>query len=505
MNVEPIGTITKFYPFLDQVSRLQTEDIVSSALNYRDFVMKLVDLVCSHESSLQMFFMAMIHAWDLDDAGIWETIRPKCAEYPLTKPWSFWGGDHMDLEACEQAHDEALSLDPDILMRLHLNIFGLNAFYQKPHIWIEYQKRTLGMIEEHPELKCFSLRALNSRLKGFSRSSTGNQDEIMNWYQTTKKIARECGDVYHEARATQHLGQALTSIDLNKAMKSFEEACQIFQSLDDKSNAAYTIIDIAEIYGIKGEYDLAIEFSFKAVDYAPKHWGIGGYVDTGVANSVARICNLVDLPDQALEWTRWKTESSPNWENDSPIYIARLKLEMARAHTKLGQYVEAHDYLEQAHSLILSIGMDVGLAYYNGVLGAYDLATGNPNSAMHYLEQSLQEFERLNASPLMTTCCLLDLTRTEIVIISENNDYSNPETSGQWMTKLDQHARENEFPGVMMQHALLKAEYQEQIGETEAAILTLQDALTFSDSPGVKTLRERILKRLDELETSVKA
>jgi hypothetical protein len=73
------------------------------------------------------------------------------------------------------------------------------------------------------------------------------------------------------------------------------------------------------------------------------------------------------------------------------------------------------------------------------------------------------------------------------------------------MTKLDQHARENEFPGVMMQHALLKAEYQEMIGETEAAQLTLQDALTFTDSPGVKTLRERILKKLDELEPSVDA
>jgi hypothetical protein len=50
-----------------------------------------------------------------------------------------------------------------------------------------------------------------------------------------------------------------------------------------------------------------------------------------------------------------------------------------------------------------------------------------------------------------------------------------------------------------MQHALLKAEYQELIGELEAAQITLQEALKFTDSVGVKTLRERILKRLDDL------
>jgi hypothetical protein len=79
------------------------------------------------------------------------------------------------------------------------------------------------------------------------------------------------------------------------------------------------------------------------------------------------------------------------------------------------------------------------------------------------------------------------------------------ESSGQWMTRLEVHSREKNFPGIKMQHALLKAEYQTQIGETEAAQLTLQDALTFTDSPGVKTLRKRILKKIDELETSVKA
>jgi hypothetical protein len=72
------------------------------------------------------------------------------------------------------------------------------------------------------------------------------------------------------------------------------------------------------------------------------------------------------------------------------------------------------------------------------------------------------------------------------------------------MNRLDSHAKKKNYHGIRMQHALLKAEYQDQIGATKSAQLTLQDALTFTDSLGVKTLRERILKKLDELETSVK-
>jgi hypothetical protein len=87
---------------------------------------------------------------------------------------------------------------------------------------------------------------------------------------------------------------------------------------------------------------------------------------------------------------------------------------------------------------------------------------------------------------------------------SKNKSNVKPESSGPWMTRLEAHAREKNYPGIKMQHALLKAEYQEMIGEAEAAQLTLQDALTFTDSPGVKTLRTRIVKRLRDLETSVK-
>ncbi len=100
---------------------------------------------------------------------------------------------------------------------------------------------------------------------------------------------------------------------------------------------------------------------------------------------------------------------------------------------------------------------------------------------------------------------LIALAKAEILMTKKSKGQGDLESSGPWMTRLGIHSREKDYPGIKMQHALLKAEYQTQIGETESALMTLRDALTFTDSPGVKTLRARILQRLDELETSVKA
>jgi hypothetical protein len=68
------------------------------------------------------------------------------------------------------------------------------------------------------------------------------------------------------------------------------------------------------------------------------------------------------------------------------------------------------------------------------------------------------------------------------------------------MTRLRKHAHEKNFKGIMMEHALLKAEYQTLIDEHEAAKQTLSDALEITDSLTVKTLRKRIENKLKELE-----
>ena len=132
------------------------------------------------------------------------------------------------------------------------------------------------------------------------------------------------------------------------------------------------------------------------------------------------------------------------------------------------------------------------------------MATNNLETGFQSLAEALKEAERLSYQTFVNNI-LLELTKAEVRNFNKLQQGSTAESSGPWMTRFGIHAREKNYPGIMMLHALLKAEYQEMIGETEAAQLTLQDALTFTDSPGVKTLRERIMERLKDLETSVDA
>ena len=101
---------------------------------------------------------------------------------------------------------------------------------------------------------------------------------------------------------------------------------------------------------------------------------------------------------------------------------------------------------------------------------------------------------------LHSVSCLVDLAKAEVKSYDIGGDL---DTSGPWMVKLEQLARERDYPGILMEHALLKAEFQMKQGAPDAARKTLTDALNIYDSPSVKTLRKKIEERLQSLKTDV--
>lgn len=173
---------------------------------------------------------------------------------------------------------------------------------------------------------------------------------------------------------------------------------------------------------------------------------------------------------------------------------------VARVLIQLGRIEEGTERLDIAHLKIIkqNIGLDMDLARYNYVRGLQELALGDSNSALLTLKQALIEADRLNEAILLNRY-LIALTKAELMNVKKSASLEI-DSSGTWMTRLRNHAIERDYPGIKIQHALLKAEYQVLIDEHEAAILTLRDALTYSDSNGVKTLRERIHHQLKKLE-----
>jgi tetratricopeptide (TPR) repeat protein len=489
--LEPIGTITKFYPFLSKETVETIEDLIVEAEDYRDFVHNLIQSIEQESMTTEISQFAVLQtdvAFRLDD-DIWSLIRSRCDEDVITRPWSFFNDPEFsflrELEKFEKTVQESLNSGPSNWIRLHLHLIG--GFMGT---WVDYKKHIDSaheLISTEPELECFSPHLCY--IEQYVKRREGDIDGILKGYQNGLEIAERNDDVYWKAILLQGKAMALQESNPHEALELLNEALELSKSICTIVHSQKIISDMGHIHSILGEYDLALAFYLEGVELA------SGVVRKGVSvidttASVAGIYCDLDQPLDALEWIKWY-KGLKAW--------GRIKSIETRVLIQLDQLDEVPDLLEKYHSLVLERGIDVEYAYYNYIKGLYEFALRDTENASQSIEQALSEFERLSYARSVNRA-LLALTQIEVVSERDSKATQDVDSSGPWMNRLETHAREKNYPGIRMQHALLKAEYQELIGEYEASRLTLQDALTFTDSPGVKTLRKRINERLEELE-----
>lgn len=490
--MEPIGTITMFYPFLDKKTVELIESILDDAFHYYDFVQKLVEISKSYDMSTPIARFAVIQAWLLNETDIWEEIQPRCGEDIVMMPIGFWRFSKPGKTVEEfnanfyPALEASISARPDDWLLLYLHMIAARLS-QEP----EYSKNidiAVRLVEENPELVCFS--SYIHQLRGYKKYRARNLEGTLEEIERASEIARECNDLLRTSYCSLMMGGFFINDDPHKALTYLDEFYILAKdTLHLREAVGDATRNMAVAYQIFGEYDMALELLFEDQKWSP-HAEISAYT----AEHVAQLYCDLELPEQSLEWLKGRTETFDfNWPY--------LHSAMVRVLVQLDRLDETSSHLETAHKLSLAIGEDGPMMYYLHALGLLELARGNLDEAEDTLQSALQIATELNSQRGLNYC-LLALTRLEVVSLSQSRDVGS---SGPWMTQLEKHAVKKNYPGIRMQHALLKAEYQEMIGEIEAAQLALQDALTFTDSPGVKTLRKRIQERLQELETSVDA
>lgn len=504
--MEPIGTITKFYPFLTEDIRETVESILSEAESYDDFVSKLVDTVLAQDVTNDLLQFAAIQSWISGNRDIGLRLQPLLIEHVVLKPWSIQYVESFEvseefLRGFPISFTRALEALPGNWVNIHLLMLG-TLHYHPRHERQRILDEAKNLLEKHPELRCFSPEIHS--LQGWFLIEA-NFDEAVDHFRQAMQLAEDYNDVIRKAAAQRDFANFTKGKDTVQALSHMEESYQTFTRLGAKSGAHTTARHMGLLHIIIGEYDLAVEFYAKAIELSEPR----GWVRYAISVAHSHMYCDIDLPEQALEWIKWIMDgeeiSGPVLERITAHYSPFFPLAVARTLIQLGQLDGVSELLRAAHRLVLKIGREVDLLLYNFVSGLFDIATGNQDTGFQTMVDALNEAERLNiqADVVSINSILLSLAKAELMTFSASEGDRNIESSGPWMTRLGIYARENNYPGIMMQHALLKAEYQNQIGETEAAILTLQDALTFTDSLGVKTLRNRIQERLQDLETSV--
>jgi tetratricopeptide (TPR) repeat protein len=488
--VEQIGTITKYYPLLSNETRKIVEKLVEDAISYYEFVNSLVEAADSYPMESELACFALLQSVPYPDS--WQMMQARCPESVATRPFALMRWDHLDpipkerQDEFHQSMKEAVSSEPFEWLLVRLYTYAELASTEPMRT--KYHDAQQDLIASRPNLRCF-LDSLYRRKANVQRYE-GNIEASLESIDRAFDIANECDDVLGAAVSLSIKASTIKEIDVHRALQLHDEAYSMVADRLTESDATYMFANqIGLTYELMGEFDLALRFLQKDFELTSR---ILDHTQSLVAMIASRIYCAIDMPQQALEWLR---SSSASLQFDDSLMHSYT----ANALISLGQYDDAASHLVRANKLAIDSGIDYNVAQYLLARGKYEAAHEEFDSASSSLQEAFEL--SLPYGQLIVNYALTGLTRVEIArVVKMQESGLDTHTSGPWMSRLEEHAIERNFPGIRLQHALLKADYQAKIGEHEAALYTLHDALNISDSPGVKTLKKKINERLEELD-----
>jgi hypothetical protein len=133
--MDPFGTITKYYPFVEEETKSVLNSLMDESSSYYDFVQRLCRVVFENEVPVNLVYLAAVQAWwcRLEEAK--SLIQEKYREVLYVRPWGHLhasgGADqaayHDDVV---RAIEEAMAYSLDDWMKTEL--FLLHAFYHWP-------------------------------------------------------------------------------------------------------------------------------------------------------------------------------------------------------------------------------------------------------------------------------------------------------------------------------------------------------------------------------------
>ncbi len=490
--MEPLGTITKYYPFIDEETKSILDSLMDESSSYYDFVQRLSDMVLKNEVPVNLAYIAAVQTWWGKTEKTMKLIQEKFKDVPWIKPWAYYLGSMVrDQALYHDAVVEAIEKGVDssgkdwIETELHL----LHAFFHWPMGDItslfEPLEKAKSLIDANPLLNCFE--PLIHAFEGIAKAREGDIKDSLDVLRRGKELAEVHDDSLYKYMNMLQEGNILTFVNVQDALSKHEELYELVQDLEVPYYVCEVLNDSSIAYEAAGEFDMSISCQHEVL----KTLGEIRPSDT-LWMLISRTYATLADGHQALEWINRGFEYSGL--SESPT-MHNLK---AWALALLNRIDEAEQSLDTAHSLIIKFGAERLLGDYYHVSGVVELRRGDFLAALDLIEKAWNIAER-NPRGTNQNRALLELARAEILIDKQSIDISKVVVPGKWLSKLEKFAVERELPGIRMYAALLKSEFYQKHGQLKDAHATLLDALNITDSRGVTTLRKRISDRIDEI------
>ncbi|MHA2378047.1 MAG: hypothetical protein ACXADS_02125 [Candidatus Thorarchaeota archaeon] len=491
--MKPVGTITKYYQFLDEGTARVLDSVMREARNYHDFVVRLGERVYYEDVSAVLAHIAAVHAWELREIETIDRIIEKCGALLWVKPWTYpirGRGDRLAVShKIQDAINDAIGKDPEDWILMELYLLSAYALIHVPE-YVNALDAAKALLERVPELGCFEpyIHHLDAR----GRYEQGDAESGVPICEMGLVGAKECDDIYQTCWLLRWSAIITMESDVRRALQFLEEAYDLAKFLGSMYHVDAVLKEMGWVSTILGEYDLALKFHFEGARVYDSPEG----PSDRHAVVVSRIYSDLNKGEDALEWAKWSLDWHRNLGSEGDTYT---HLEMARSLILLRRLEEAVEHLDIAREIAFKSGLETEICWYYHVTGLHEMTSGDTLTAVHSLEKALEISERVNA-PVYTNRCLIALVRAEIAASTSQNGNKGSDVSGPWMSRLEEHACKKDLPGILMQQRVLKAEFLMAQGRKEEARKILVDALEIYDSPGVRTLQQRILEMIGKLD-----
>jgi len=124
--MDPIGTITCYFPFIDEDTKNVLETVMSEASDFYDFVHRLGDVVLKSDSTVMVVYFAIHFSMIGMEYKLVDMIREKYGHHTVLGPNLFFSsayqGTYEDVKKAHELADAVLATEPDDWLALEMHL-----------------------------------------------------------------------------------------------------------------------------------------------------------------------------------------------------------------------------------------------------------------------------------------------------------------------------------------------------------------------------------------------
>jgi tetratricopeptide (TPR) repeat protein len=486
LRLKPIGTITVFYPHVDDVTQSVLQSVMDKAENITDFVEKLCDHVCNEPSPPLLEYLATFFPYHIGYYNqiyrLHEAGKISALARPLYLLARSRGGERVSWDEMREAQMNALEIAPNDWITTFLYLaWRWLAELIYPECDVEIRPlRTISMsVNEDSDLTFFRIHLEMLEAEGHLRDN--NRREAISHLKEALAVARNYDEQVLIADLIGEIASHVKHTDVKQAIDLFISSQDISQQLGYRHRLGLIKHHLGHIMGFRGELDAAIDYQ---IDYRAIRASLG-LSTFGVDVIIAFFYNQMGLGEQAYQ------HAQTIYDYDD--YVSRWRgyalSQLAWAFINLGRLDDAKKVLIETKDVALKSGDSRQMMYHRTVEGVLERAEHNFADAITCFEDILKELEK-DPVPVFQNICLLNLTKIEIDMLIDTSLDKEVEFSGPWMQRLVNHAEKNDLPGIAAQASLLKAKLRSKQGRHDEVRKILKDVQKIAEAPSMRYLNE---------------